>query len=116
MAVQGAGNVGAPLIGHLLDAGAARVLFSDMSAERVSAVLHRFAAAGGSGRVRGTVCAPGDNSILLEHADVVAPCAWGGVLNADTIPQVQARLVCGAANNQLLEEQDAQRLKDRGIM
>jgi leucine dehydrogenase len=46
----------------------------------------------------------------------VSPSALGGVLNPETIPNLKCRIVCGAANNQLLdEERDARALQDRGI-
>ena len=44
------------------------------------------------------------------------PCALGAGLNAGTIPQIRARIVAGAANNQLAEPEDAGRLRDRGIL
>jgi leucine dehydrogenase len=50
------------------------------------------------------------------ECDVFAPCATGGVLNADTIPRLRCRAVAGAANNQLEEARDADRLHDRGIL
>jgi glutamate dehydrogenase/leucine dehydrogenase len=35
--------------------------------------------------------------------DCVAPCAFGGVLDDATIPRISAKVVCGAANNQLAD-------------
>ena len=37
--------------------------------------------------------------------DIVSPCAVGGTLNDETIPQIKAKYVIGAANNQLLDDQ-----------
>ncbi len=46
-----------------------------------------------------------------------APCAFGGVLNPVTIPQLQCRIVAGAANNQLADEdRDGELLRQRGIL
>ena len=50
------------------------------------------------------------------HCDVFSPCATGAVLNASTIPRLRCRIVAGAANNQLGEPEDAQRLTDAGIL
>ena len=50
------------------------------------------------------------------EADVFAPCALGAGLNERTIPEIRARLVCGAANNQLATPEDAGRLAARGIL
>jgi glutamate dehydrogenase/leucine dehydrogenase len=59
----------------------------------------------------------GDNSILFEKVDIVAPCATGGTLNDDTIPSIQAPIVCGAANNQLKDENKHSRmLKENNIV
>ena len=49
--------------------------------------------------------------------DIFAPCALGGVLNAKTIPQLQARIVAGGANNQFFDEgRDPYRLMKRNIV
>lgn len=112
IAVHGAGNVGASLIGDLLERGAARVVATEVDAARCAAVSARFA--GASVAIRHV--AMGDTSVLAEECDVLSPCALGGVLNPETIPNLRCRIVCGAANNPLLdEERDARALKDRGI-
>jgi glutamate dehydrogenase/leucine dehydrogenase len=47
---------------------------------------------------------------------VLAPNALGGVLNPGSIARLSTRIVCGAANNQLLDQQrDAVLLAGRGI-
>lgn len=51
-----------------------------------------------------------------EPCDVLAPCAVGGVLDADTIARLRCRVVCGAANNPLAAPEDAERLRARGIL
>ncbi len=54
--------------------------------------------------------------ILAAEADILAPCALGGILNAKTIPDIKARIVAGAANNQLATAADGERLHKRGIV
>jgi len=54
--------------------------------------------------------------VYARRCDVFAPCAVGGTLNRETIPQLQCRIVAGAANNQLAEPTDADRLHQRGIL
>ncbi len=49
-------------------------------------------------------------------ADIYAPCALGGTLNAGTIPRLRCEMVVGAANNQLSLPGDADRLAARGIL
>ena len=48
--------------------------------------------------------------------DVYSPCAVGGTLNAESIPRLACRAIAGCANNQLAEPQDAERLRERGIL
>ncbi len=112
VAIQGLGHVGEPLIGFLAEKGVARIVGSDIDAGR-----HELA-----GRFPGLdleirIVERGDNSILAEPADVVAPCATGGILSPQTIPTIQAPIVCGAANNQLEDpERDDSLLQERGIL
>ncbi len=50
------------------------------------------------------------------EVDVYSPCAVGGTLNAESIPRLACRAVAGCANNQLAEPEDAERLRERGIL
>ena len=58
---------------------------------------------------------PAEN-ILSEDVEVFAPCALGAVLNAGSIPRLGARIVAGAANNQLAEDKDGQALQAAGVL
>jgi glutamate dehydrogenase/leucine dehydrogenase len=112
VAVHGAGNVGASLIGELVERGVASVVASEISPARCAAVRARFDPA----RVSVRQVSLGDNSVLEEECDIVSPNALGGILNPETIPKLRCAIVCGAANNQLLQEgRDDQALSDRGI-
>lgn len=104
VAVQGLGNVGRHLCALLHEAGA-RLWVADIDDEAVAQVCQRFDA---------TPVAV--DEILYQDVDVLAPCALGGVLHSDSIPRLQARIVAGAANNQLLRDADGQRLFERGIL
>jgi leucine dehydrogenase len=53
---------------------------------------------------------------LEAEVDVLAPCALGGVLNEDTVPKLRCRVIAGAANNQLSDENVADLLTARGIL
>jgi leucine dehydrogenase len=105
VAVQGLGHVGEPLAGFLREKGVARIVGSDIDpARQLPGVEVR-------------IVERGDNSILFEKADIVAPCATGGVLGPATIPHIKAPIVCGAANNQLEDpERDDLMLQERGIL
>jgi leucine dehydrogenase len=101
--VQGAGAVGGPLVGMLADAGA-EVLVAEPDPSRVAA-----AEASGATAVDPALA-------IASPCDVFAPCAAGGILSAATIPHLRCRVVAGAANNQLAEPADADRLADAGIL
>jgi len=98
--VQGLGSVGGPLAEELLAAGA-RVLASDVVPGRAERL--------------GAEVVPAEEVIGTE-CDVYAPCALGGTLNAETIPQLRCRIVAGSANNQLAEPEDAECLREAGIL
>jgi leucine dehydrogenase len=53
---------------------------------------------------------------LRADVDVLAPCALGGVLDAELVPELRCRVVCGAANNQLADDGLAEQLVERGIL
>jgi leucine dehydrogenase len=100
VAVQGTGAVGSRLCALLRDAGA-RLVVADVDAASAAAVPGA------------QVVDP--ESIHAVDADVLAPCALGGTLNERTIPEIRARIVAGAANNQLATPEDDARLAARGI-
>jgi len=102
--IQGVGHVGAALAGLAADDGA-RVLVSDVDAERA----RRVAATVGGETI------PADE-VYATPCDVYAPCAVGATLNRETIATIRCRVVAGAANNQLAEAEDADRLHERGIL
>jgi leucine dehydrogenase len=104
VAIQGCGHVGSQLAAQLAATGA-RLVVCDVEAARAA----RCAADCGA-----TVVAA--DAVFDVPADVYAPCALGGTLNEHTIPRLRCELVVGAANNQLAEPADAERLAARGIL
>jgi glutamate dehydrogenase/leucine dehydrogenase len=113
VAMQGAGNVATYMMGELLARGIGKVIATEISAERCNELRQRFA--GKPVEIR--LSEPGDRSIFAEPCDVFAPNALGGVLGPETIPMIAAPIVCGAANNQLLDDRrDAKALAERGII
>ncbi len=104
VAIQGCGHVGYHLAVELHKAGALLVI-TDIDAMRMQRVVDATGA---------TVVALAD--IYRVKADIFAPCALGGVLNDDTIPQLQVEIVSGAANNQLLEDRHGDALEAQGIL
>jgi len=97
IAVQGMGNVAGFLIEYLLDKDVKQIVATDINRDRVAALTTRL----NDPRLKARVSAPGDATFLFSQCDILAPCATGAILNPDTISGIQARIVCGAANNQL---------------
>lgn len=115
--MQGAGNVAGFMIDELVARGVGRIIATEISADRVAEVRARLAQEGhGSTSIEIRQAAPGDRQIFAEPCDVFAPNALGGVLDPETIAMLQTPIVCGAANNQLLDDRrDDRLLAERGI-
>ncbi|MDO5648134.1 Glu/Leu/Phe/Val dehydrogenase [Paracoccus sp. (in: a-proteobacteria)] len=103
VAVQGLGHVGYYLCQMLHDAGA-KLIVTDINEERCAQAAADFGAEVAS--------VAGFHAV---ECDVYAPCALGGILSERTIPEITAKLIAGAANNQLETEADAERLERQGI-
>ena len=104
VAVQGVGSVGVHLC-ELLSEDQAKLVISDTHTQRAEQVAQRLSAQ----------VVPADQ-ILSQDVDILAPCAVGGIFNDATISQIKAKVIGGAANNQLLEDRHGVMLKDRGIL
>jgi leucine dehydrogenase len=104
VAVQGLGSVGYRLCERLHAAGAELVV-ADVDAARVQAVCNAFGAE-----------AVAVAAIHRAQADVFSPNALGAVLDGHSIPELQAPVVCGGANNQLATPADGARLAARGVV
>jgi leucine dehydrogenase len=53
---------------------------------------------------------------MRADCDVLAPCALGGAITAESVPRLGCEVVCGAANNQLAGPGLAASLAERGIL
>jgi valine dehydrogenase (NAD+) len=104
--VEGVGKVGHRLVGHLVEAGA-QVVICDVSAAAVDAVRTRYP------EVRAV---PDMTALAATELDILAPCALGGALTDETVGAMSAKIVCGAANNQLAHPGVEKLLADRGIL
>lgn len=104
IAVQGLGELGMRLCAYLAEAGA-RLIVADTRADRADQAARDFGA---------QVVLPED--ILSCPADVLSPNAYGGVINDATVPRFRARIIAGAANNQLRFAHHGEALRQRGIL
>lgn len=102
--IMGLGKVGTYLAEHLHREGAV-LLGTDIHEERVREAQQRF----GLKPVT-------SEEVFGQECDIFAPCALGGILNGESIPRLRCAVVCGAANNQLLTEEDGDVLQRRGIL
>ncbi|MER5205093.1 Glu/Leu/Phe/Val dehydrogenase dimerization domain-containing protein [Streptomyces sp. NPDC002825] len=105
--VAGVGKVGHYLVEHLLEDGA-EVVITDVREESVRRITDKHPQV--------TVVADTDALIRVEGLDIYAPCALGGALNDETVPALTAKIVCGAANNQLAHPGVEKDLANRGIL
>ena len=60
--------------------------------------------------------AVGLDEIYDVPADVYSPCALGGTVNEQTLPRLKAKIICGAANNQLANNAIGDEVEKRGIL
>jgi len=104
IAIQGLGHVGMALA-ERLHRGGATLIVSDLDADKTAYACQRFNA---------KVVA--SEAICRQDCEIFSPCGLGGIINADSIPHLRCAIIAGAANNQLAEDSDEQRLRDRGIL
>jgi leucine dehydrogenase len=105
VAVQGLGNVGKNLCRHLHEQGAT-LYVTDIDPKKTQEIK----------RLYGTKVVEPQNIYSLD-VDIFSPCALGGIINQLTLPKIQAKIIAGAANNQLDDEfLHGRKLQDRGIL
>jgi leucine dehydrogenase len=102
--VQGLGSVGLNLSRELHAAGA-KLVVTDIDRARVERAVSEFSAR-----------AVDPAAIYSQAGDIFAPCALGGIINDETLPQLKVEIVAGAANNQLLEQRHGDDLEARGML
>jgi leucine dehydrogenase len=101
--VVGLGHVGGALAERLRAAGA-RLTVSDVDEGKRSLAERLWAN-----------WASPEEAMTVE-ADLLAPCALGGVLNPDSVAELRVPVIAGAANNQLADDTVADLLTERGIV
>lgn len=104
IAIQGLGSVGMKLVKHLFWEGA-ELIVTDTNPPLVEDAINHW----------GATAVP-LNQIYQVECDIFAPCAIGGILNEKTIPELKCQAVAGVANNQLLTDEDGNRLVQRQIL
>ena len=103
-AVQGLGHVGMEFVKLLRERGA-KVFVTDINQALVDKAVDEHGAE-----------AVGLDDIYDVPADVYSPCALGGTVNEATLPRLKAKVICGAANNQLANNAIGDEVEKRGIV
>ncbi|KWX73002.1 leucine dehydrogenase [Paenibacillus riograndensis] len=104
VAVQGVGNVSFTLCKYLHEEGA-QLIVTDINKDAVKRAVEAYGA---------TAVDPAD--IISVKSDIYAPCALGATINDDSLPLLQAKVIAGAANNQLKEPRHGDALHKMGIV
>lgn len=104
VAVQGLGHVGSKIVEHLFWAGA-HLIITDTDKAKLTKFQHLYGA---------SIIEP--QQFLTTPCDILCPCAMGGIINEKTIATLQCKAIAGAANNQLLENEDGERLFEKNIL
>lgn len=103
--VQGVGHVGELLVKQLTEHGAL-VQITDINQERVAEVAKKY-------NVQPFI----GSDIYSADVDIYSPCALGATINDETIEKLKAKVIAGAANNQIaVEAVHGKRLQERGIV
>lgn len=102
--VQGNGHVGETLISHLTKEGAI-VFVSDIHQDKMENMVAKYGAQIFTGA-----------DLYAADVDIYSPCALGATINDETVNKIKAKVIAGAANNQLaVEAVHGQILRERGI-
>ena len=102
--VQGIGHVGEDIVKQASKEGA-EVIISDINKEQLEIVSKKYGA-----KIHH------DLNIYGLDVDIYSPCAMGATINDTTIDQLKAKVIAGAANNQLMDEiKHGKILKEKGI-
>ena len=106
-AIQGAGQTGYYLINKLVEMKAKKIYFTEINDKHISRLKKEHP----------EVEFVNPKDIYKLDVDVFSPCALGGSLNDETIPQIKAKIIAGTANNVLLEEDvHGNMIKEKGIL
>jgi valine dehydrogenase (NAD+) len=104
--VAGVGKVGRHLVRHLIEDGAT-VVVTDVHQPSVDRVRDEYPQ---------VQAVESTDALVACELDVYAPCALGGALTDEVVETLSARIVCGAANNQLAHPGVEKQLDEKGIL
>ena len=111
---QGCGNVARIIFDALLEKGIGKIIATDCN-EKALALTQKTLHSKSKGRLFLEHVAVGELGTLSKECDILSPNALGNILTKDTIPNIKAKVVCGAANNQLGKPEDNLLMSQMGI-
>ena len=103
--IQGTGSIGSLLINKLKQ-HTSDIVFTDTCLEKRNSILSTYPDL--------TFVEP--HEIYSQKVDIFIPCALGGVINSKTLPALNTKIICGAANNQLASKTMDAFLAEKGIV
>jgi glutamate dehydrogenase (NAD(P)+) len=113
IAIQGMGNVAEPLIKFLFDKKVKKIIAADIFPKVVENITLKYS----HKNLEANVVGKNSTWIFEQLCDVLSPCATGAILNPKTIPLIKAKVICGAANNQLEDSRrDGLEIFNKGII
>jgi|TARA_B110000438_G_scaffold69048_1_gene69308 leucine dehydrogenase len=89
--VQGVGNVGSKVVDYLIEEGA-EIFVSDINQNNLNKISSK------------KVNIIDIKDIHNTHYDIFSPCALGGIINSKTVKKLDCKIIAGAANNQLEDD------------
>ncbi|WP_244527442.1 Leu/Phe/Val dehydrogenase [Lihuaxuella thermophila] len=106
IAIQGVGKVGGRLLELLMEEGA-HCIIADLNESKVRQYKEKY---------KEQVELSEVNIIHRSDCDIFSPCARGGVINDQTLPELRCQAIVGSANNQLVEDRHGDLLHEKGIL
>ena len=102
--VVGLGNTGAVLCENLIKEGA-ELIVSDIDKDKIQKIKN----------LNGSIKVVTPEEAHRTPCDIFSPCATGDIFNEKTIPELQCKVIVGAANNQLSSMAMGKEIFKRGI-
>jgi leucine dehydrogenase len=104
IALQGLGSVSYYLLEHLTREGA-EVVGCDIDSAVIDRAVKKYGI---------SIVSP--NDIYDVACDIFAPSALGAAISAQTLPRIKAKIIAGAANNQLATSEQGYEIMKRGMI
>jgi leucine dehydrogenase len=102
--LQGLGSVSYYLLEHLAAEGA-KVVGCDIDQTVIDRAVKKYG-----------IETVSPNSIFDVACDIFSPSALGGAINRETLPRIKAKVIAGAANNQLATPEIGSELTKKGLV